>query len=302
LFSVEKRRVKVLKETFFNTGIVNINFAESPKSGPPMLLLHGLPGHWQEFLPIMPTLCLQWHCYALDSRGQGKSGRTPGQYKLKHYSVDVEQFLRQRVDEPAVLFGLSAGGAVALDVATKCPERVRAVILGDSPIDLDMVLPWMESEEFKYQFSAYHQLAGSNLPAAELSRRIADLPVQAPGQNVRIRYGDLPGMDAIQIQQLAITLSQMDPGVLEYHAEGRPLEFLEGFDLNQLLRQIKCPVLLLQGNPALGGMMTNNIVEHVQSLLPGVMHVSIDKDHGLGMDTWDVSALLRAVVSFLETV
>ena len=293
----------MLEESSFNTGTADINFAEGPPSGPPLVLLHGLPGRWQGFLPIMPTLSLLWHTYALDFRGQGKSGRVPGHYLSKYYVIDVEEFLRQQLDEPAILFGLSAGGAVALAVAAKCPELVRAIVVGDPPIDVDELVAWMTSEGFKYWFSTLRELAGLDLSVAELSRRIADIPVQSPGQDGRIRYGDSPGVDAIQIQRLAITLSQMDPGVLEYHAEGRAREFLEGFDLDQILGRITCPVLLLQGNPSLGGMITDEVVKHVQSILPNAMHVLIETaGHGLGMDTWEVAPLIRAVTSFLESL
>jgi pimeloyl-ACP methyl ester carboxylesterase len=299
----EKMRMQMLKESSFHTGTVEINFAEGPHSGPPLVLLHGLPGRWQEFLPILPTLSLLWHTYALDYRGQGKSGRVPGQYHSKYYAADVEEFLRQQLDEPAILFGVSAGGNVALAVAAKCPELVRAIIVGDSPIDMDMLVAWMTSEGFKRLFSALRELAGMNLSVAELTRQIADIPIRVPGQDTPIRYRERPDIDAIQIQQLALTLSHMDPGVLEYHAEGRASEFLEGFDLDQMLARITSPVLLLQGNPSLGGMMTNDAVKHVQSILPNAMHVLIESaGHGLGLDTWEVSPLIRAVTSFLESV
>jgi len=291
-----------LKENSFNTGTVEINYAEGPRSGPPLVLLHGYPGRWQEFLPILPALCLQWHTYALDFRGQGKSGRAPGQYQFKVNAFDVEQFLRQQINEPAILFGLSVGGATTLAVAAKCPELVRAIIIGDAPIDVEATLPWMTSEEFKSWFSALRRLSGLNLSITELSRRIADIPVQVAGQTASIRYGDSPAMDAIQIQQLAITLCHLDPGVLEYHAKGGAIEFLEGYDLDALLSRISCPMLLLQANNSLGGMMTDRVIRHVQSILPKALHVLIDKDHGLGMDTWEVEPLLRAVVSFLESV
>ena len=292
----------MLKENLFDTGNVKINFAEGPHSGPPLVLLHGLPSRWQEFLPILPSLCLQWHTYALDFRGQGKSGWAPGQYQSKYYAVDVEQFLLKQLDEPAIIFGMSAGGAVALAVAAKCPELTRAIIVGDSPIDSGVIIPWMKSEGFKYWFSSLRQLAGLDLSIAEVSKRISDIPVHLPEQTTTIRYGDCPDIDVIQIQQLAITLSHMDPGVLEYHAEGRAMEFLEGFDLDQILEQIACPVLLLQADTSQGGMMTNNIVKHVQSVLPNAMHVLIGKDHGLGLDTWEMQPLIRAVTSFLDSV
>lgn len=293
----------MLKESLFHTGTTDINFAEGPRSRPPLVLLHGLPGRWQEFLPIMPTLSLLWHTYALDYRGQGKSGRVPGHYLSKYYVVDVQEFLRQKLDEPAILFGLSTGGAVALAVAAKCPELVRAIVLGDPPLDMDELVAWMTSEGFKYWFSALRELAGLGLSIGELCRRIADILVQVPEQDAPIRYGDSPGVDAIQIQQLATTLSHMDPGVLEYHAEGRAREFLEGFDSDQILGRITCPVLLIQGNPSLGGMLTNDVVKRVKTILPNAMHVYIETvGHGLGMVTWETAPLIRAVTSFLESL
>lgn len=293
----------MLKERSFITGTTEINFAEGPHSGSPLVLLTGLPSRWQEFLPIMPAISLQWHTYALDYRGQGKSGHVPGQYLSKYYIADVVKFLQQLLDEPAILFGESAGGALALWVAAQCPGLVRAIVVGDFPLDMDWLVGWMTSEGFKYWFSVLRELAGLDLSIAELSRRIADIPVQVPGQDTRIRYGDSPGVDVIHIQQLALTLRHMDPGVLEYHAEGRAREFLEGFELDMILERITSPVLLLQANPSLGGMMTNEAVKHVQSILPNAMHVFIETaGHDLGLDTWEVSPLLRAVTSFLGSL
>jgi pimeloyl-ACP methyl ester carboxylesterase len=267
-----------------------------------MVLLHGLPGRWQEFLPLLPALSLQWHIYALDFRGQGKSSWVPGQYPLKYYVMDVKQFVRKQLDEPAVIFGLSAGGAVALAVAAEDPELTRAIIVGDSPVDLDKTIPWMESEAFKYWFSSLRQLAGLDLTSREIAKRISAIPVQIPGQNETMRYDDLPDVDQIQILEQAITLSTMDPDVLKYHAEGRATEFSEGFVLDKILGGISCPILLLQSNPALGGMMTDKVIRQVQSVIPQTMHVLIEKDHGLGMDTWEVAPLIRAVTDFLNTL
>jgi pimeloyl-ACP methyl ester carboxylesterase len=292
----------MLKESSFDAGEVIINFAEGPDAGPPLILLHGLPSRWQEFLPLLPALCLQWHVYALDFRGQGKSGRVPGGYQAKHYVDDVISFLQNQINEPAVIFGLSTGGAVAFWAAGKCPERVRAVIAGDPPNDLNMLLPWMTSREFTNWFTAERQLAGLDLTIDELIKRISAIPVQISGQTAPILYGDRKDVDIIDICQLAIMLKHLDPGVLEYHAEGRATEFLEGFDLDRLLGSIKCPVLLLQADPALSGMVSDENVAHIQSVLPNLVHVLIQKDHGLGLDTWEVAPLMRAVTCFLDSV
>ena len=67
----------MLNEKIFKTGTVEINYAEGPPSGPPLVLLHGLPGRWQEFSAVISILSQRFHIYALDGRGQGKSGGHP---------------------------------------------------------------------------------------------------------------------------------------------------------------------------------------------------------------------------------
>jgi pimeloyl-ACP methyl ester carboxylesterase len=50
------------------------------------------------------------------------------------YSEDIACLLRERVGAPAVLFGHSLGGMLAMWVASHHPELVRALILGDNII------------------------------------------------------------------------------------------------------------------------------------------------------------------------
>ena len=81
----------ILKEKTFNTGTVTLNYAEGPPSGPPLLLLPGMARSWKAFLPVIPSLTPDWHVYALDYRGHGKSGRMPGKYKATDYQHGTER-------------------------------------------------------------------------------------------------------------------------------------------------------------------------------------------------------------------
>jgi len=79
------RRVKI--------GSVEINYAEGPQSDSPIILMHGLPGRWQELVPSMTTLLLQRQILALDFQGQGKPGRVPGKYQCRNYVADKAHIL-----------------------------------------------------------------------------------------------------------------------------------------------------------------------------------------------------------------
>jgi pimeloyl-ACP methyl ester carboxylesterase len=251
----------------------------------------------------MPDLVFSYHLYALDLRGQGKSGRTAGEYHSKFYGKDLLSFLNHEFIEPVILFGMSAGGLVALDVAAQAPGRVKALILGETPIDFKWLKTLMKSDEFISLFSAFRDLAGLDKSLAHIYNDLRKIPVQIPGEIETVRYEDQPGLDAIDLLRFAKTLCMLDPAVLDYHAEGRVDEFLEGFELEEMLHNITCPVLLVQANPNLGGMMTDESVDFAMAVLPNATHVLIEETgHDLGLDTWEINPLLKVIVGFLETL
>ena len=293
----------MLKEQTFNADGVTINFAEGPPSGPPLVLLHGGGDRWQHFLPIIPNLVMRWHVHALDLRGHGKSGRAPGQYRPEHYVADIVGFVQSQFTERVILFGHSLGGWIALLVAAELMEEVRAIILGDPPLCIERFLAIEGSEQRISQWCTFRGLANSELTMPELVSALADLPVPVPGQDTPIRYGDLPGMDAVHLRGWAKALSQVDPDAAEYHAEGRLNEYVEKVDLDTALRRMTCPVLLLQGDPSQGGLLSDSDVEHALSLLSDGLHVQLEgAGHDLGLATWKVAPLLRAVTGFLESL
>ena len=69
----------MLVERRFDTGEVVLNYAKGPNNGPPILLIHGITSNWRNFLPIMPSITMRWHVYAIDLRGHGKSEHKTGQ-------------------------------------------------------------------------------------------------------------------------------------------------------------------------------------------------------------------------------
>jgi pimeloyl-ACP methyl ester carboxylesterase len=119
----------MLEENTYHTGEVDLNYVKSPDNGPPLVLLHGLTGRWQIFIPILPYLVLRHTVYAVDLRGHGKSGRVSGRYRCRDYGEDIAAFLKGRIAEAAIVHGFSTGGLVAAYLAAQHPELVSALIL-----------------------------------------------------------------------------------------------------------------------------------------------------------------------------
>jgi pimeloyl-ACP methyl ester carboxylesterase len=290
-------------ECTFDAGPVVLNVAEGPAAGPPVVLLHGGGDRWQDFLPLLPALATRWHVCALDLRGHGQSGRVPQQYRPEHYAADVVAFLTHRIGEPAVLFGHSLGGWIALLVTVERPEMVRALILGDPPLSIERFVAVESSAERVRLWREVRALAGAGLPVDDLAMALADMTVVVPGQEARVRYGDLPGVDAVGLRRWAKSLSQVDPDVAEYHAEGRLDEYVACMHLEAYLRQVACPTLLVQADPEAGGVVSDDDAAWALALLDDGVHARLDGvDHGLGLDRWEVAPLLRAVSGFLEAL
>lgn len=110
-----------------------LNYAELPGDGPLVLMLHGLGARWQVFAPLFAGLRGQARLVGLDFRGHGQSGRVPGRYRLADYCADALALLRRK-GPPAVLYGHSLGGWVALSLAAAYPEDVLGVVVAESAI------------------------------------------------------------------------------------------------------------------------------------------------------------------------
>jgi pimeloyl-ACP methyl ester carboxylesterase len=246
---------------------------------------------------------LRWHIYALDLRGHGRSGRVPGKYLPQDYSADVLAFLQDQLHDTVVILGLSAGGLAALDAAAHLPEKIRALLIGDSPLDMAALQTSMSTEGSISHFAAIQDLAGSGFAVAEIAAALGDLPAQLPGQEKIIKQRDLPGETSTGLLAWAKNISQLDPDVLAYHATGRGEEFLRNVDMAKIVQNITCPVLLLRGNPDLGAVMSPEAAEHLLSVLPHAIEVEIaHAGHDLGLHSWEAAPLLRAVINFLEAL
>lgn len=286
-------------EKRYKAGEATLNYAEGVKAGPPFVLTHGLTDRWQYYLPIMPFLTMRWHVYALDFRGHGRSSRTPP-YKYINHIDDTIAFIEGCVKAPVVIFGSSMGGMVALMVAARRPDLVKAVIFGDSSIKTDRTRAVMR--DYHSYWDGWKKLAGFKGPFDELVRLVSEMPVDVPGQKKKT-YGE--GLDTIALMNKANYLRFLDPEVLADWAAGGEDDdafrrVIEGYD-HERLSDIMCPVLLIQGNPDKGSIFTDEAVAYAKASIKNHYHVYIDEyDHNLGLYNWDTGKLLQAINVFLE--
>jgi pimeloyl-ACP methyl ester carboxylesterase len=286
-----------LVERSYDTGEVRLSYAEGPVNGPPLVLLHGLGRRWQVFLSLIPSLILRWHIFAPDLRGHGKSSRVARGYHGPQYSEDIARFLRDQISAPAVLFGHSLGGMLAMRVACDHPELVRALILGDNII----VARRLHNPMYTALFSGLRDLARKGGSVEEIAQGIGKIAIPVPGSDdptESILINNLPGNDEAYLLSWARCVQQADPDTYEMTLDGSSIE---GWDGEAMLRGITCPTLLLQGTPELGGLMSDADVTLATSLLKHHTHVKF-RNLGHALFIQQPEPVLRAVTNFLESL
>ena len=283
-----------LVERTFDAGDVQLNYAEGPANGPPLVLLHGLGRRWQVFLPVIPALSLRWHIFSPDLRGHGKSSHVARGYHGPQYSGDVARFLRERVAQPAVLFGHSLGGMMAMTVACHHADLVSAIILGDNMI----VARRLHNPMYKALFTGLRNLARTEGSLEQIAHGIGDIVLPVPGTDESVSIRELPGNDEAYLLSWARCVQSADSDTYEMTLDGTSLE---GWDGEAVLRGITCPTLLLQASAELGGLMSDADVTLATRLLPHHVHVKF-RNLGHALFIQQPEPVLRAVTNFLESL
>lgn len=98
-------------------------------SGAPVLLLHGLGATKASFFETAAALTGRYRVHVVDQIGFGSSSKPRAAYDAAFMARNVVGLMDALEIEQAHLVGNSLGGRVAIEVALREPERVRALAL-----------------------------------------------------------------------------------------------------------------------------------------------------------------------------
>ncbi len=264
---------------------------QGPAAGPRLVLLHGLSHDWKSFSVLLPELSSRYHLFAVDLRGHGGSSRVSRGYRIAEYAQDVSAFLKQVVPGRLGQFlGIRWAGKWQC-VLPRMKIAVSALIVGDSVISPENFARSM----YDPLFLQLHQLILRGGSQEDLARGVGKIEIRVPGLEETLRIEELPGNTEAVFLEWARSAMQTDPDALAMTLDGSA--FL-GWDPVQVLPRITCPVLLLQGNPELDALLTDDDVKLALRLLPRGEHVKFPLlGHALFMQ--QAKPVLQAVVAFL---
>jgi haloalkane dehalogenase len=98
-------------------------------SGAPLVFLHGNPTSSYVWRKVLPLLCAQHRCLAPDLIGMGRSGKPESAYRYPDHMRYLDAWFDALGVRDAVLVGYDWGGVLAIDWASRHPDRVRGVVV-----------------------------------------------------------------------------------------------------------------------------------------------------------------------------
>jgi pimeloyl-ACP methyl ester carboxylesterase len=111
-----------------NPATTTVNYAERGY-GPPLVLVHGLGGCWQNWLENIPHLARRWRVIAPDLPGFGDSPMPGWEISIQSYGALINALCRALDIGPVPLVGNSMGGFIAAEVTVSEPVLVRKLVL-----------------------------------------------------------------------------------------------------------------------------------------------------------------------------
>lgn len=98
-------------------------------AGPTVVFLHGNPTSSRVWREVLPLVAERAHCLAPDLIGMGDSGKPDIAYRFADHAAYLDAWFDAMSLQDVVLVGYDWGGALAMDWATRHPERTRGLVV-----------------------------------------------------------------------------------------------------------------------------------------------------------------------------
>ena len=270
--------------------------------GKPLVFLHAQGTDSTSFGSVIPKLAKQYHVYAVDCFGHGKSLHNPKLYTLRACAEAVSDFIREVVKEKAVILGHSSGGLIAAQIAAET-NLCKRLILEDPPffscegdrrfstfnyVDLSTVCHnYLQSGETDFPLYYFeNQYAWNFFP--ESSRETVREKLTASARKFRVNHPDknlkVPFWPKYALAGF-VGMNNYDPRFGEAFYTN---SFNDGLSHSEILKKISCETIFLKAKSAedngilMCALSEEDLAEVVRLTLCSV--VRFDCGHGIHIE------------------
>lgn len=208
-----------------STHVKDINIAYTCQGeGATIFLLHGLGSCKADWQPQVKALAEHYQVIAPDLRGHGNSDKPTGGYSIPQFAADILGLMDAMGCQQAHMIGLSLGGMITLEFATRYPQRLLSATIINSTAAVPMD-NW-QIRRFFWMRLLMIRLFGP----AFLGKKIAQHNFPAPKQ--------------AELRQQA----EKQFGSNNRTAYYRSTKALMGWDVRPKLPTIPCPLLVISSD------------------------------------------------------
>jgi pimeloyl-ACP methyl ester carboxylesterase len=209
-----------------------VNYVEMGE-GPPLVLVHGLSGAWQNWLEQIPRFSAAHRVIALDLPGFGGSPMPPWRISIPAYGRFLRDFCERLGIDRCALVGNSMGGFIATEVAIGNPERVERLVLVSAA-----GITWARARREPAAVIARIGRAG-----APVLLRFQKSGIRRPGLRQRVFQGVFHDPNSLRREVLweNFVPAMQSPGYYD------ALTTLWGYDIRDRLEEIEVPTLIVWG-------------------------------------------------------
>ena len=251
---------------------IKIHYTRTGGGKTPLVLNHGATDNGLCWTPVARALEADYDVIMPDARGHGLSAAPEEGYGAGEQAADLAGLIEAlEIERPAV-GGHSMGAGAALRFAADYPDMLRCAILED---------PGFRAADAPPRAGGPRRMVN-----AHQGKSRDELIVQARQAN--------PGWAEDELGPWADSKLQVSP-----QFANAPRAFPQRPDFRELLPKVRVPVLLITSDPERGGIVTPEVAQEAQRLLPSMRVVRLS-GAGHSVRREQFGPYLKVVRAFLK--
>ena len=256
----------------------SIHYTRTGGDKPPLLLAHGYTDYGLYWTRVAQALEADYDVVMPDARGHGHSPGPDEPYTSDLHADDLAGVIAALNLGQPVAIGHSMGAVNVSLLASRHPDSVSVAVLEDPPWYLT---PRTSGEAWRQRWLDWKQ----DIIERQKQPREA-LIAQSEQQNSKWHRADHEAWadSKLQFDVRAFDLFQIMPRRWQ-----------------EVLQDIRCPAMLMTGDPAQGGLVTPELAQEAAALKPDLQVIQIDDaGHSIHRDQCD--AFVAAVRTYLNAL
>lgn len=257
---------------------VKIHYYKTGSDRPPLVLAHGITDNGLCWSRLAEVLAQNYEVVMFDARGHGLSEPEPPEFTIQSHAADLAGLIEALALKEPVLIGHSMGASNTALTAATYPHLMRGIILEDPPWFMEFA-----EEERESRLELWRQ---DNIERKSKSMH----ELQATGMEEHPQWAD------IEWAAWAESKLQVNPNAVEWIRSEIPF-----VGWQQVVPQIKCPVLLITADLNLDALVTPEVAQAVVALADKVEVANIEHaGHSIRRENFE--EYVAVVSRFLRTL